>query len=112
VIKQRGIALLEVIVIGFAIVLMVLPVISMVAKLTEATAVVHGAARDGAVWVARHGGEPPPIDGVVISIDRLHSEIEVTASRDVALIDFGGTTIVRTVRSRIAVKVSEYRSDP
>ena len=44
---QRGIAVLEIIVVGFAAVLLVLPVISTVARLTEANATVNAAAGKG-----------------------------------------------------------------
>lgn len=110
--RQRGTALIEIIIVGFAVLLMVLPVISMVARFTEANAIVHAAARDGAVWVARHGGEPPAVDGVAISVLESHGEVEVTAVQDVSLIGVGGTSIVRTVQSTVEVSVSEYRSSP
>jgi hypothetical protein len=108
--NERGTALLEVIVVGFAVILMVLPVISTVAKLTEATTTVHAAARDGAVWVARHGGEPPVVDGIVVSIVESGNEVEVVAAKEVTLIGVAGATVVRTVRSRVTVPISEYRS--
>jgi len=111
-IKQRGTALLEVIVVGFAVILMVLPVIGTVAKLSEATATVHAAARDGAVWVARHGGEPPPADGIVVTVTEHNGEVVVAASHEVSLIGIGGTTVQRTVRSTVEVMVSDYRSSP
>lgn len=110
--RQRGTALLEILVVGFAVVLMVLPAISTVATLAEANAVVHAAARDGAVWVARHGGEPPQVDGVAISIVENEHAIEVVATREVSLIGVGGATIARTVSSRVRVPVSDFRSTP
>lgn len=108
--NERGTALFEVIVVGFAVVLMVLPVISTVAKLTEATTTVHAAARDGAVWVARHGGEPPLVDGVVVSIVESGGEVEIVAAKEVTLVGVAGATIARTVRSSVTVPISEYRS--
>lgn len=110
--NQRGIALLEVIVVGFAVLLMVLPAISTVAKLADASAVVNSAARDAAVWVARHGGEPPMVDDVELSVAMHGGEVEVTASRDVVLVGVGGSDVVRTVHSRVQVTVSDYRSSP
>lgn len=98
--------------VGFAVVLMVLPAISTVAKLAEANAVVHAAARDGAVWVARHGGDPPPVDGVTLSIVETSDGVEVVATQNVGLIGVGGATIARTVRSTVSVTMSDYRSAP
>ncbi len=109
---QRGTALIEIIVVGFAVLLLVLPVISTVAELAEARATVHSAARDGAVWVARHGGEPPPVDGIALSFTESRTAVEVVARREVTLIGVGGATVTRTVMSRVEVPVSSYRSVP
>lgn len=111
-IRQRGTALLEIIVLGFAVVLMVLPVLSMAARLTEANAVVHAAARDTAVWVARHGSLPPDIEGIDVQVVDRGDTIEVVATRVVDLMGVGGTTVTRTVRSTIEVSVGLYRSRP
>lgn len=108
--RERGTALLEVIVIGFAVALMVLPVISMVARLTEASAVVHGAARDSAVWVTRHGSDPPTADGVGVRVLERAGVVEVVATREVELIGVGGASFNWTVQSRVEVPVSLYRS--
>ena len=108
--NERGTALFEVIVVGFAVVLMVLPVISAVARLADATTTVHAAARDGAVWVARHGGEPPLVDGIDVSIVENGDEVEAVAAKEVSLIGVAGATVARTIRSRVTVPISEYRS--
>jgi hypothetical protein len=105
-------ALLEMIVVGFAVVLMVLPVVSTVARLTEANATVHATARDAAVWIARHGGDPPAVDGVAVWVVKRENSIEVVATREVVLVGVGGSTLSRTVRSTVEVPVSRYRSSP
>ena len=110
--RERGTALVEILVVGFAVVLIVLPVLSTIARLTEANATVHAAARDGAVWVARHGDEPPGVEGIMLSIVEADGEVEVVASLEVTLVGVGGTAIGRTVRSRVAVPVGAYRSVP
>ncbi len=110
--EQRGTALLEIIVVGFAVVMMVLPVVSTVARLTEANATVHATARDTAVWVARHGADPPAVEGVGISVFTSGRSVEVVATQEVVLVGVGGATISRTVRSRVIVPVSQYRSSP
>ncbi len=104
--------MLEMIVVGFAVVLMVLPVILTVAKLTEANASVNGAARDGAVWVARHGGEPPEVEGVQVVVTDRGDVVEVSAAREVHLVGVGGANVSTTVRSRVVVSVGRYRSTP
>jgi hypothetical protein len=109
---QRGSAMLEMVVLGFAVVLMVLPVILTVARLTEANASVSGAARDGAMWVARHGGEPPEVEGVHVVVTDRGDAVEVSAAREVSLVGVGGAKLSTTVRSRVVVSVSRYRSAP
>ena len=104
--------MLEIIVVGFAVVLMVLPVVSTVARLTEANATVHATARDAAVWIARHGGDAPPVEGVDISVVNRGNLVEVVATREVVLVGVGGAQLSRTVRSKIEVPVSRYRSSP
>lgn len=104
--------MLEMVVLGFAVVLMVLPVILTVARLAEANASVNGAARDGAMWVARHGGEPPPVEGVSVVVTDRGDAVEVSAAREVSLVGVGGAKLSTTVTSRIVMSVSRYRSAP
>jgi hypothetical protein len=110
--RQKGTALLEVIVIGFAVVLMVLPVIGTVARLAEAHSDVQMAARDGAIWVARHGGDPPEVDGVDVSVIKRSVVVEVVATREVDLVGVLGATVGRTVQATVRMPVSNYRSAP
>lgn len=110
--SQRGIALLEIIVVGFAVVLMVLPVMSTVVRLTEASAAVHAAARDNASWIARHGGGPQAIEEIELTVVDRGSSVEVAATMEVTLVAVGGATVTRTVRSTVEVPVSRYRSEP
>lgn len=104
--------MLEIIVVGFAVVLMAIPVIGTIARLSEAHATIHAAARDGAVWVARHGGEPPDVVGVEISVVESDHAVEVVATREVDLVGVLGSSLARTVRATVTVPVSAYRSDP
>jgi hypothetical protein len=104
--------MIEIVIVGFAVLLMVLPAIGTVARLTEARSNVHAAARDGAVWVARHGGEPPDVDGIDVSVVESDASVRVVATRDVDLIGVLGASIARTVRATVTVPVSAYRSAP
>lgn len=110
--RETGSAMLEMVVIGFAVVLMMLPVMLTVAKLTEASASVNGAARDSAVWIARHGGAPPEVEGVDVLVTDHGDAVEVSAVREVQLVGVGGASVSTTVRSRVVVSVSRYRSTP
>lgn len=104
--------MIEIVVVGFAVLLMVLPVIGTIARLTEARSNVHEAARDGAVWVARHGGEPPDAGRIDVSVVASNSAVQVVATREVDLIGILGASITRTVRAAVTVPVSAYRSVP
>jgi hypothetical protein len=104
--------MLEIVVVGFAVVLMVIPVIGTIARMTEAHANVHSAARDGAVWVARHGGEPPEVEGIAVSVAETSGEVQVVAMGEVDIIGVLGATVARTVRASVTVPVSAYRSTP
>jgi alkylation response protein AidB-like acyl-CoA dehydrogenase len=104
--------MLEIIVVGFAVLLMVLPVISTVARLTEANATAHAAARDSAVWIARHGGEPPEVEGIELTIVRRAGTVEVYAVQEVRLFGVGGSAVGTVIHSRVEVPVSQYRSTP
>ena len=55
---------------------------------------------------------PIPVDDMgtgTFGVDRTDN-VEVTASKDVALIGIGGAVVTRTVHSRVGVTVSDYRS--
>jgi hypothetical protein len=104
--------MIEIVVVGFAVLLMVLPAIGTIARMTEARSNVHAAARDGAVWVARHGGEPPDVDGIHVSVVESSGSVQVVATREVDLVDVLGASIARTVRATVTVPVSTYRSAP
>lgn len=100
------------IVLGFAVVLVVLPVLATVARVIDANAAVTTAARDSASWVARHG---TPWEGgsdsvsVATSVDG--GVASATATATVTLIGVGGIEIDRRVVATFEVPVSPYRSD-
>lgn len=109
---ERGAVLLEMIVLGFAVILVVLPVLSTIARVIDANAAVTTAARDSASWVARHGA---PWEG---GSDRVSVATSVdggiatsTATATVTLIGVGGIEIDRQVVATFEVPVSPYRSD-
>jgi hypothetical protein len=109
--REEGIALIEMLILGSAVVLMALPILIAAARLADATNDVHATAVDAASWVARHGVLPNTTDGDVdlaIAIDE--GEVHVVAETDVTLFGVASADVsVHVTRSAI-VPVSPYRS--
>ena len=103
--------MIEVVVLGFATVLLVLPTLVAVARLVDASATAGAQARDAAVWMARHGTELTP-QGQEIAIDTTveGSVVRSTARARVTLLSVGAAKIVRVVEVEYEVPISRYRS--
>jgi hypothetical protein len=99
------------IVVGFGVVLVVLPIMLMVVRMAEASDVAAGEARFVAMWVARHGHEPNIDQRSDIDVEVSDGEVRVKASLDVDLIAVGGSRVSRTVVARFEMPISPYRSD-
>ena len=98
-------------VLGFAVVLMALPVFLAAARLADATSDVEVAATDAAAWVARHGIVPPDADdAIALSIEVDGARVRVLAETDVDLLGVAGSTVTMRVSSRAVVPISPYRS--
>ena len=109
---ERGSALLETIVLGFGVILIVLPVLTTVARLIDANAAVTSAARDSASWVARHGTQwAGDTDRVSVDTSVEGGVATSTARATVTLVGVGGIDIDRQVVATFEVPVSPYRSD-
>ncbi|MEN8238195.1 MAG: hypothetical protein ABFR53_03220 [Actinomycetota bacterium] len=109
---ERGTALLEMIVLGFAVILVVLPVLTTIARVIDANAAVTTAARDSASWVARHGTQwQGGSEGVSVETAVDAGVASATARARVTLIGVGGIEIGREVVATFDVPVSPYRSD-
>lgn len=110
--SEGGTALLETIVLGFGVILIVLPVLTTVARVIDANAAVTSAARDSASWVARHGTQwDAAHDRVSVEISVEGGVATSTARATVTLIGVGGVEIGRDVIATFEVPISPYRSD-
>lgn len=110
--NDRGTALIEMLVLGFAVVLVVLPVLVTVARVIDANAVVSSEARDSASWLARHGVEKPgAASGVSVESSVTGGVAHATATANVTLVGVGGVHIDRTVVASYDAPLSPYRSD-
>jgi hypothetical protein len=109
---ERGTVLLEMIVLGFAVILVVLPVLMTIARVIDANAAVTTAARDSASWVARHGAQwEGGSDRVSVETSVDGGVASATARATVTLIGVGGIKIDRDVVATFEVPVSPYRSN-
>ncbi len=109
--RESGTALIEMLVLGFATVLLVVPVFMGVSRVTDATNGVHAAANDAALWVARHGVLPPDVDEAVdLTIVIEDDRVFVVGSTDVAVFGAGAWHTSMHVTRRVVVPVSPYRS--
>ncbi len=109
--NERGTSLIEMLILGFAILAMVLPTVLAVARLSEASAVAHEDARGVATWVARHGTPPQQIHRSDITIDVSDGVVHVSASIAVDLISVAGSNVGTTVTSSFSMPISPYRSN-
>lgn len=110
--RERGTALIEILVIGFAVVMVVIPALLGVARLNEARLVAQTTASDTASWIARHGRVPsterPDVAIRVVEADEI---VVVHSSIDVQVISVGGVGVTLSVDARASAPVSPYRSD-
>ncbi len=109
--REKGTALLEMIVIGFGTVVVLIPVLLAVVRLGEASDVVGYEARTAAEWVARHGTTPPDPAESEVFVTVEGGLVTAVASMDVDLLGLGDVSVTTEVRSTVAVPIGPYRSD-
>jgi hypothetical protein len=108
---ERGTALIEVMVIGFAVVAVVLPVLLAVLQLSEAEVRATTAATDVATWMARHGAVPPDDPAIDVQVAVGTDTVVVRARAPVRVFGVEFTTVEATVERLMEASVSPYRSD-
>jgi len=109
--NDRGTAMLELLVLGFAVVALFLPALLAVTRLAGARGTADTVAVDAAEWYARHGRLPPMLsEEVDLSIAEAAGDVQVRATVEVAVIDVGGVSITFPVTSVADVPISPYRS--
>jgi hypothetical protein len=109
---QRGTALIEIILLGFAIAALAIPTILTASALATAKGEAQSIAIDAAAWYARHGTlldrsgdavDLTVVEGPDIIIARAVVEVEV--------LGIGGTSVNVSVDGTATAPVSPYRSD-
>jgi len=113
---DRGTVLLEMVVLGFATLLLVLPALITIARIVDAAAAVEGRARATATWTARHGRPPDETSstgsGPRIDVELVVGETSVTATArsTLTLVSVGGFSIDRPIVAVFEAPISPYRS--
>ena len=108
--RERGTALIETVIIGFAIVGVALPLLVAVVGLSSARSAVVAEATDVAAWVARHGAVPREPEGFDISVQEEGNVVRAIVTTDVDLIGIGGIDVTVTVSGSATAVISPYRS--
>ncbi|MEZ5175926.1 MAG: hypothetical protein R2823_06940 [Acidimicrobiia bacterium] len=107
---DRGIVMIEMVVVGFAVLALVLPTIVLTARMVEASDIATGEARSAALWYARHGALPGSDHDSELTVQRNGDEVRVVATVRVELLSVGGTGVSTTVSGSFAMPISPYRS--
>lgn len=109
--RERGTAMIEMIVFGFVAVALIVPTVTTIVRLCDAHAIAGVAAHDGASWYARHG-RPAPDDRSTVDVEYVADgdSIEATAVIDVSVVDVAGLSMTLTVVERAVAPISPYRS--
>jgi Tfp pilus assembly protein PilV len=108
---ERGTALLEVVILGFAVLALALPTFATIASLSDAHARVNVAATDAATWLARHGTMPPDTDAEVeVTASVFDGVVTVRAVASVSMLGVEFTTVSAQVTGSRIAGVSPYRS--
>ena len=110
-VHERGTALIEVAVVGFAVVAMVLPALLAVLHLSQAETRVATAATDTATWIARHGFVPDAEDGLDVEVRMDSDAVVVRVRAPVRMLGVRLTTVEATVERSMNVAISPYRSN-
>jgi uncharacterized lipoprotein YbaY len=109
---QRGTALVEIILLGFAIVALAIPTVVSASALAAAKGEAQTAAIDAAAWYARHGSLPDRSDdGVDLTVVAGRDDIVVHAVVEVTVLGIGGGGVTLSLDGTARAPVSPYRSN-
>ena len=109
---ERGVATIEMVVIGFALVALVVPVLVATANLADAHSRVLTVASDGAAWYARHGTELPASDVAVdVDYEVEAGSVRATATITMYMVPLVGGVLPVVITESVVVPISPYRSD-
>lgn len=115
--SQRGSALLEAVVVGFAVLIVVSQALVTLGRLESAGLAADEAARHAATWANRHGDLEAAeriaagfLPDARVTVSRDDDGLVVDVALDVPLLGPDGSPLTRTVHGRATVTISPYRS--
>jgi len=108
---ERGTAMFELLVLGFAILGVFLPAVLALSGMAGAKGMADTIAVDAATWYARHGQLPTiEEEDVVVTVTERPEGIQVRVTVDAFVVGIGGTRLTVPVTSAADVPISPYRS--
>jgi len=108
---ERGTALLEMVVLGFAVVALAVPLFLSVAAFSDARARADLTATDAALWIARHGTMPPEEwNDVDLTVEQAGDVVAVRATTTVQMLGVEFASVSATVGIDRTAWMSPYRS--
>lgn len=110
--SEEGTSLIETIVVGFTVLLVTLPVLLAVVRMSEASDVANSEARAIATWIARHGVIPDSDQVGDVRVSIQNGSVEVESTVHVELIAVGGSSVGTSVSATFVMPISPYRSSP
>lgn len=107
---ETGTTLIEMLVLSFAILLVTLPLLLVVVRMTEASDIVADEARSVALWYARHGEMPAGDHRSQLEVKLTGGAVHVESTLEVELISIRGSKVQTTVSAQFEMPISPYRS--
>ena len=114
---EQGNAVLEAVVVGFALLIVVSQAIVTVGRLETAGLAADDAARHAATWASRHGDLEVAeqiatgfLPDARVTVRRSGDRLTVDVALDVPLLGPDGSPLTRTVHGRASTVISPYRS--
>jgi hypothetical protein len=110
--SEGGTSLIETIVVGFTVVLVTLPILLAVIRMSEASDAANSEARATATWIARHGVVPESDSVGDVRVSIQNGSVTVESIVRVELIAIGGSSVGTSVSATFVMPISPYRSSP
>jgi hypothetical protein len=110
--KEHGTSFIETVIVGFTVMLVTLPILLTVVRMSEASDTANSEAQAIATWVARHGVVPDIPTAGDIDMSVANGVVSVRSTVRVELLAISGSQVDASVSASVSVPISPYRSDP
>jgi hypothetical protein len=110
--SEHGTSFIETVIVGFTVMLVTLPTLLTVVRMSEASDTARSEAQAVATWVARHGVVPDIPTAGDIDMSVANGVVSVRSTVRVQLLAISGSQVGASVSASFSVPISPYRSDP